>query len=67
MTVLHLCFPHQARVETSLPEVHPPCDPLQNTPGSVDAQHIGKYGVGKYKRSIRVPNPIKNTLLLHGQ
>ena len=64
---LRLRLHHQAHLETSLLEVHPPCDMLPNLSGPADTQHLRKKHLGKYEGSLRVLYSIENTLPIHGQ
>ena len=57
---LRLVAPHQARMETPLPEVHLPCDPGPDLSGSADAQRLFKNGVGEDKGYPGVPTPVEN-------
>ena len=47
-SILCLRVPHQARVETYLPEVYPPSDHYPNLLGPADAQRLCDKNVGKY-------------------
>ena len=52
--------PHQACVETPLPEVHPPGDLRLDLLCPADAQRLRKNDVDKDKGYIRVPTPVEN-------
>ena len=62
-----LGIPHQACMETPLPEVHLPGDPRLDIPGPADAQHLCGDNVGKEKGSLGVPTPVNYPLPFHGQ
>ena len=64
---LRLRVRHQTCVETSLPEVHPPCYPVSYLPGPEYAQRLCKNDVRKDEVSLRVPTPTNNTLPVRGQ
>ena len=59
-----LSTPHQARVETPLPEVHPPGDSGTDLLCPADAQHLCKNNVGKDEESLGVPTPTEYPLPL---
>ena len=60
-----LSTPHQARVETPLPEVHPPGDSGTDLLCPADAQHLCKNNVGKYEESLGVPTPTQSQKYEH--
>ena len=62
-----LRIPHQARVDTLLPEVHPPGDPCLDLPGPADAQRLCEDDVGEDKGSLEVPTLFNYPLPFHGQ
>ena len=62
-----LDIPHQARMDTLLPEVHPPGDPRPDLLGPVDAQRLCKNDLVEDKGSLRVPTPVNYPLPFHGQ
>ena len=54
-----LSIPHQDRLETPLPEVHPPGDPCPVLPGPADTQRLCKNDVIKEEGLIGIPTPSK--------
>ena len=62
-----LGIPYQARMETPLPEFHPPGDLCPDLLGPADAQHLREDDAGKDKGSLGVPTPVNYPLPLHGQ
>ena len=64
---LRIGIPHQARMETPLPEVHPPDDPDPDLLCPADAQRLRKNNVGKDEGFLGVPTRAKNPLPFHCQ
>ena len=64
---LRLSVPHQACVETSLPEVHTPIYLCLYFPGFTYAQLLCENDMGKNERSPGVPTPDKTPLPLRNQ
>ena len=62
-----LGIPHQACMETPLPEVHLPGDPRPDFLGPPDAQRLSDDEMGKDKGSLGVPIPVNYPLPFHGQ
>ena len=62
-----LATPHQARVETPLPEIHLPGDPHPDILCPIDAQRLCKKNVGEDKRTLGFPSPANNPPPLHCQ
>ena len=55
----------QARMETSLPEVHMPGDLRPDLPGPTDTQRLREEDVGENKGSLGVPAPGNPPLPFH--
>ena len=62
-----LSIPHQACMETPLPEFYPPDDPRPDLPGPADAQRLREDNVGNDKGYLGVPTPVDKPLPFHGQ
>ena len=62
-----LSIPHQARMETPLPEVHPPGDPCLHLLFPMEAHCLCKNDVGKEDGSLRVTSPSENPLPFRSQ
>ena len=62
-----LRFPHHTRMDTPIPEVHPPGDPFPDLLGPADAQRLYEDNVGKDKGSLGVPTPVDYPLPFHNQ
>ena len=58
--LFRLSIPHQSRVETPLPEVHPPGDPFLDILFPADTQYLRENDVGKDKGPLGVPTPTKS-------
>ena len=54
---LQLRIPHQACVDSPLPEVHPPIHPCPYLSGPEDAQHLGDDYVSKDEGPLGVTSP----------
>ena len=61
-SILCLCVLYQARVDTSLPEVHPHSYPWSNFPGSEFFQRLFENYMSKDEGYLGVTTPVKNTL-----
>ena len=62
-----LGIPHQACVDTPIPEVHPHDDAGLDLIFPADAQCLSEDNVGKDERYLRVPTPVENPPPLHCQ
>ena len=62
-----LGIPHQDRMDTPLPEVHPPGDPHPDFPGPRDTQHLREDNLCEDKGSLGVLTPVNYPLSFYGQ
>ena len=62
-----LGIPHQARVQTPLPEVHAPRYPGPDLSGPADNQRLREDNVGEDDGSLGVPTPTENPPPFRGQ